>query len=77
MTGLTARNFGLAGRGALKVGHHADVVVFDAATVIDAATYETPNLPAVGIDAVVVNGAITWQHGVHNGMRNGQVVARA
>jgi N-acyl-D-amino-acid deacylase len=76
MTGLTARNFGLAGRGTLKVGHHADVVVFDAGTIIDAATYETPTLPAVGVDAVLVNGAITWQHGVHSGMRNGQVAAR-
>jgi len=76
MTGLTARNFGLGRRGTLKVGHHADVVVFDAGTIIDAATYETPTLPAVGVDAVLVNGAITWQHGVHSGMRNGQVAAR-
>ena len=29
MTGLTARNFGLAERSTLKVGHHADVVIFD------------------------------------------------
>ena len=33
MTGLTARNFGLTGRGTLGVGQHADVVVFDAATI--------------------------------------------
>ena len=35
MTGLTARNFGLAGRGTLQPGQHADVVVFDAETISD------------------------------------------
>ena len=76
MTGLTARNFGLHGRGTLKVGQHADVVVFDAATIRDAANYETPTKPAEGIDTVIVNGAITWQQGVHSGARNGQVITR-
>jgi N-acyl-D-amino-acid deacylase len=76
MTGLTARNFGLHERGTLKVGHHADIVVFDAATVRDAANYKTPTLPAEGIDCVIVNGAVTWQHGAHSGARNGQVIVR-
>ncbi|NKE64225.1 D-aminoacylase [Ramlibacter sp. RBP-2] len=76
MTGLTARNFGLAGRGTLKVGHHADVVVFDATRVRDAANYETPTLPAQGIVSVIVNGAVTWQGGVHTGARHGQVLTR-
>lgn len=76
MTGLTARNFGLEGRGTLQVGQHADVVIFDAATVRDAANYETPTLPAEGIDAVIVNGAVTWRQGAHSGARNGQVLAR-
>ena len=76
MTGLTARNFGLHERGTLAAGHHADVVVFDAATVRDAANYETPTLPAEGIEAVIVNGAITWQDGRHRGARAGQVIRR-
>ncbi|MES2534028.1 MAG: D-aminoacylase [Pseudomonadota bacterium] len=76
MTGLTARNFGLHERGALKPGHHADIVIFDAATVRDAANYETPTRPAEGIDAVIVNGVVTWQHGVHAGARGGQVIVR-
>ena len=76
MTGLTARNFGLYGRGTLRVGHHADLVIFDAATVRDAANYETPTRPAEGIDAVIVNGAITWLHGAHSGARAGQVITR-
>jgi len=77
MTGLTARNFGLAGRGTLAVGHAADIVVFDAATIRDAASYESPKQPAEGIDAVIVNGTIAWQHGRHSGARTGQVLRRS
>lgn len=76
MTGLTARNFGLHGRGTLEVGQHADLVVFDAATVRDTASYEAPATPAAGIDAVVVNGVLTWQDGAHTGARSGLVIVR-
>ncbi|MDQ6640094.1 MAG: D-aminoacylase [Pseudomonadota bacterium] len=76
MTGLTARNFGLKGRGTLAVGNAADLVVFDAATIRDAASYETPTLPAEGIDAVIVNGVVAWRHGRHSGARSGQVLRR-
>jgi len=76
MTGLTARNFGLHERGTLKVGHHADIVIFNAATVRDAADYQTPTRPAEGIDTVIVNGAVTWEHGAHSGARSGQVITR-
>jgi N-acyl-D-amino-acid deacylase len=76
MTGLTARTFGLVERGTLAPGHHADVVIFDAATVRDTASYTAPAQPAEGIDVVIVNGAVTWQHGVHSGARNGQVILR-
>ena len=77
MTGLTARNFGLHGRGTLQVGQMADVVVFDAARVRDTATYEKPMQAADGIEAVVVNGTLTWQQGRHTGARGGQVIRRS
>ena len=76
MTGLTARNFGLAGRGTLAVGQQADVVLFDAATVRDTASYAEPKLRAEGIATVIVNGTVTWTGGVHTGARAGQVVHR-
>ncbi|MGJ7485878.1 N-acyl-D-amino-acid deacylase family protein [Variovorax sp. LT2P21] len=76
MTGLTARNFGLHRRGTLKIGQHADMVLFDAATIRDAANYETPAQPAEGIDTVIVNGAVTWRQGAHTGARSGQVITR-
>jgi N-acyl-D-amino-acid deacylase len=76
MTGLTARTFGLGDRGTLKPDQAADIVVFDAATVRDAADYANPTLPAEGIDAVIVNGAVTWRQGAHAGARQGQVLTR-
>lgn len=76
MTGLTARTFGLAGRGTLKVGHCADVVLFDAATVRDRASYASPTLHAQGIHTVIVNGQVTWHGGQHSGALAGAVVTR-
>ncbi|MGZ5182177.1 MAG: N-acyl-D-amino-acid deacylase family protein, partial [Ramlibacter sp.] len=76
MTGLTARNFGLADRGVLKEGAHADLALFDAATVDEAATYEKPIAAARGIDTVVVNGQVVWQGGRASGARPGRVLAR-
>jgi N-acyl-D-amino-acid deacylase len=77
MTGLTARNFGLAGRGTLQPGHHADIVIFDAAGIRDAASYEHSTVPAEGIASVIVNGTVTWRDGRHSGARSGQVVTRS
>jgi len=76
MTGLTAQTFGLAGRGTIAPGQHADVVVFDAATVRDAADYGAPTRPAEGIEAVIVNGALSWTRDGHTGARAGRVLRR-
>ncbi|HEV2675131.1 MAG TPA: D-aminoacylase [Aliidongia sp.] len=76
MSGLTAKNFGIARRGTIAVGNHADIVVFDAATVRDTATYDTPCEPAQGVDAVIVNGVLTWWQGAHSGAREGRVLSR-
>jgi N-acyl-D-amino-acid deacylase len=76
MTGLTARTFGLPGRGVLQEGAYADLTVFDPATVGEAATFARPIAPAHGIDAVVVNGAIVWRDGAATGARPGRVLRR-
>jgi N-acyl-D-amino-acid deacylase len=76
MTGLTARNFGLADRGVLREGAYADLALFDADTVDEAATYEKPIAAARGIDTVIVNGAIVWREGRASGARPGRVLQR-
>lgn len=74
MTGLTAKNFGLKDRGVLKEGAYADLTLFDANTVAEAATYEAPIANAHGIDTVIVNGAIVWRDGRSTGARSGRVL---
>jgi len=77
MTGLTARNFGLVGRGTVAIGQQADLVLFDAGTVRDAATYDEPTRPAEGIHAVIVNGGVAWERGRSTGLYRGRVLKRA
>jgi N-acyl-D-amino-acid deacylase len=60
----------------LAVGNHADVVVLDPATIPDIASYDRPIQPAEGIEAVIVNGVLTWRDGQHVGARAGQVITR-
>jgi N-acyl-D-amino-acid deacylase len=63
MTGLSARRFGLAGRGEIREGAHADLVVFDAATIRDAATFDRPKVPSQGIACVLVAGEVAYRDG--------------
>lgn len=74
MTGLPARRLGLTDRGVLAPGAMADVVVFDAATVADRATYEDPHRYATGIDHVLVNGRVVIADGEHTGALPGRVL---
>jgi N-acyl-D-amino-acid deacylase len=76
MTGLTAGEIGLSGRGVIAPGAAADIVVFDAATVIDRATFDAPTEPAAGIETVIVNGEIVWRDGAATGARPGRVLRR-
>ena len=76
MTGLTAVNFGLADRGVLKEGAYADLTLFDEETVDAVATYENPIALSKGIETVIVNGEIVWDHGQATGARPGRVLSR-
>ena len=76
MTGLTARTFGLEGRGLIEDGMAADITLFDAATVGDSATFENPIRPARGIESVIVNGELVWRDGRTTGARPGRVLRR-
>ena len=77
MTGLSARQFRLAERGTLEVGHFADVVVFDPQAVRDLATFENPMQCSAGIEQVWVNGVLSYTgQGRATGVRAGRFVRR-
>jgi N-acyl-D-amino-acid deacylase len=57
-TSLPAQRMRITDRGVLKQGMWADVVIFDPATIHDAATFENPNQLSVGMKYVIVNGTL-------------------
>ena len=76
MTGLTARRFGLAGRGLLRAGLAADLTLFDPDRVIDGARFDAPTTPPQGIAAVIVNGRVALHEGQPQDDRAGRVLRR-
>ncbi len=76
MTGMPAAKFDLPGRGVLREGAIADLVVFDPETVIDVATYEDPRRPPLGMPFVFVNGTAVVRDGRHTHARVGRPVRR-
>ncbi|MBX3191059.1 MAG: D-aminoacylase [Labilithrix sp.] len=77
MTSLPASQLAISDRGVVREGMFADLVVFDPAAVRDTATFEAPHAFPIGIETVVVNGAVTVEAGEHTGARAGRVVRRA
>ena len=76
MTGLSAKNFHLAGRGMLKPGFFADVTIFNHDTIIDLATFERPKQKSLGVEQVIVNGKTAWIDGKCVGAGQGKVLKR-
>jgi N-acyl-D-amino-acid deacylase len=63
MTGHTASVFGLVDRGVIRPGAYADLVLFDPATVRDAASYDAPTRLAEGILETWINGQSAYVFG--------------
>jgi N-acyl-D-amino-acid deacylase len=77
MTSLPARQFGFDRRGTIAAGQAADLVIFNAITVADTATFEKPHGYAAGVKWVLVNGVPVVRDGEHTGARPGQVLSIA
>jgi N-acyl-D-aspartate/D-glutamate deacylase len=83
MTDRPARYMGIIDRGLLKSGYHADIVIFDEATIAPSATYPKYDVPgnqfrlyadAKGVDHVFVNGVEIVRGGEHTGKLPGSVL---
>ena len=74
MTQLPAQYFKLQDRGVVQVGSWADLVLFDADTVIDRATFTEPRQYPEGIPHVMVNGVWVIADGEHTGALPGRVI---
>jgi len=74
LAALPAHNMGIDGRGELKEGFYADVVVFDPETIQDHATFVEPHQYATGMLHVFVNGEQVLKDGEHTGATPGRVV---
>ncbi len=74
LTWLPATNLKIKGRGVLRPGYYADVVVFDPVTIQDHATFEKPAQLATGVESVFVNGTRVVKDGKHTGAKPGRVV---
>lgn len=71
---LPATNLALKRRGELKIGHFADIVIFDPATITDHATFDKPHQYATGVIHVWVNGQQVLKDGEHTGVKAGRFV---
>ena len=74
LAGTPARRLGLTDRGVVREGAVADLVLFDAATVADRATFDEPRLPAAGIVHVLVGGEFAVRDGVRTDVAAGRVL---
>jgi len=74
LTSLPASNLGIKGRGLLRDGYYADVVVFDPATIQDHATFEKPQQFSTGVRDVFINGVQVLKDGKHTGAKPGRFV---
>src|SRR5919199_1415153 len=75
MTAMPAAKFGFSGRGLLRPGLAADVVVFDPDTIRDNASFERPAVYPSGIAHVFVNGVPAVDAGRLTGACAGHVLA--
>ncbi|MEI6667008.1 MAG: D-aminoacylase [Acidobacteriota bacterium] len=74
MTSFPAWRAGLHDRGLLRPGMKADIAIWDAETIGDAATYQKPHQYAVGVSRVIVNGEVVFEDAHMTAARPGRVL---
>lgn len=76
MSAKPASRFRLRGRGLVREGYQADLVVFDFDGLRSDSTFDTPAVYPHGIDLVMVNGEVVVDGPSHTGARPGKVLRR-
>ncbi|MFC3052325.1 N-acyl-D-amino-acid deacylase family protein [Kordiimonas pumila] len=71
-SGFVADTLGLKGRGYLKPGYFADIVVIDTKSYQPIATYKESTLLSTGVQHVIVNGKIELENGEPTGILSGR-----
>ena len=74
LTSMPAGRVGISDRGLLRPGLYADIVVFDAETILDQETYAAPHTFPTGIEFVMVNGQVVVDGNVQTECRPGIVL---
>ena len=64
--------FKLKGRGQIKEGNFADIIIFDEDTFCDRSTFENPKERAQGMQYVIINGKVALDKGVITGTLAGK-----
>jgi len=75
LTSLPAERFGIKGRGIIKEGDYADLVILDYERVAEPSGPYGRGTPR-GIEYVIVNGVIVVKKGKHTGARPGRILRR-
>ena len=74
MTGMAAERYSLKGKGLIREGYDADLVLFDYENLVNCATYSDPTALAQGIEYVMVNGKIVYKDGALTGETPGMIL---
>ena len=74
LTSNPAKTLKIKGRGMLKKGYYADIVIFDQNTIQDYATFNQPHQFSTGVNHVIVNGEQVFKYGNHTGATPGRFV---
>ena len=65
MSGKVAERFNIEGRGKLKAGNFADVVIFNPDTIADNTSRDQTDRRPTGIEKVLINGEIIVNGGIY------------
>ncbi len=77
MTGLPAAVYQLHGKGLIRPGMDADLVLFDPDTVSDQAGFTDFSKRGTGIDTVWIQGRKVVEHGAYLGVKAGKLIRHA